>query len=243
MIIVCYDSNCESPLPIFIIHKSINNSHVIHNHTGIMCTNVLTGIIYLIDRLSGVHIVAEKQFLVRGSKPQALLWNNFGFNLYFEQGTIHSSMICPVAVNALVGGTFRFPQDMQLVSSIYAISFAEELLQPVTLEIQHCVLLKSEEQFKYLSFMIAHIDESAPPYEFHLVNGGKFKVNNLYGIIKRQKFCLVGIGKTSNGYSSHETSNGEDDPPSDGSLDDDNDETSTNSDIDSDIEGSNAGNG
>ena len=207
-----------------------------------MCTKALTGIIYFTDRLSGVHIVAEKQFLIRGSKRQAFLWEDFGFNLYFEQGTIHSSQMCPVAVNALVGGAFRFPQDTQLVSAIYEISFAEELLQPVTLEIQHCVLLKSEEQFKYLSFMIAHIDVSAPPYEFHLVNGGKFKVNNLYGRIKRQKFCLVGIAKTlSDGYSSHETSNGEDDPPSDGSQDDDNDETNTNSDIDS--EGSNSGNG
>ena len=238
-----YNSNCESPSAIFIIHTSINNSLVIHTHTGIMCTKVLTGIIYLTDCLCGVHIVAEKQFLIQGSNPQALLWNDFSFNLYFEKGTIHSSLICPVAVNALVGGAFRFPQDTQLVSAIYAISFAEELLQPVTLEIQHCVVLKSAEQFKYLSFMIAHIDESAPPYEFHLVNGGKFKVNSLYGRIKRQKFCLVGIGKTSDGYSSHESSNGEDDPSSDSSQDDNNDETSTNSDIDSDIEGSNSGNG
>ena len=143
----------------------------------------------------------------------------------------------------MVGGTFRFPKGTQLVSAIYAISFAEDLLQPVTLEMQHCVLLKSEEQFKYLSFMIAHVDESAPPYEFHLINGGKFKVDNLYGRIKRQKFCLVGIGKKCDGYSSHETSNGEGDPPSDGSYDDDNDDTSTNSDIESDIEGSNSGNG
>ena len=171
--------------------------------------------ICLTDRLSSVHVAAQKQFLIQGSKRQVFDWEQFGFKMKFQQGTLHQSETCEVAVKALVGGTFQFPQDTQLVSATYAISFAAELLQPVMLEIQHCVLLKSKEQFKYLSFMIAQIDESAPPYKFQLVKGGKFNIDNQYGTITRQKFCLVGIGKTSSDCSSDDTSTSSDDPPSD----------------------------
>ena len=160
-------------------------------------------------------MAAQKQFLIQGSKHQVFDWEQFGFKMQFQQGTLHQSETCEVAVKALVGGMFQFPQDTQLVSATYAISFANELLQPVTLEIQHCVLLKSKEQFKYLSYMIAQIDESAPPYKFQLVKGGKFNIDNQYGTITRQKFCLVGIGKTFSGDSSDDTSSEEDDPPSD----------------------------
>ena len=148
--------------------------------------------------------------------------------MHFQQGTFHQSETCEVAVKALVGGMFQFPQDTQLVSATYAISFADELLQPVTLEIQHCVLLKSKEQFKYLSFMIAQIDESAPPYKFQIVKGGKFNIDNQYGSITRQKFCLVGIGKTSNDDSSDDTSSEEDDPPSDDDTSSDNEQNPSN---------------
>ena len=143
-------------------------------------------------------MAAQKQFFIQGSKRQVFDWEQFGFKMQFQQGTLHQSETCEVAVKALVGGMFQFPQDTQLVSATYAISFANKLLRPVTLEIQHCVLLKSKEQFKYLSFIIAQIDESAPPYKFQLIKGGKFNVNNQYGTITRQKFCLVGIGKTFN---------------------------------------------
>ena len=66
--------------------------------------------------------------------------------------------------------------------------------------------------------MIAHIDESAPPYKFQLVKGGKFNIDNQYGTITHQKFCLVGIGKTFHDNSSDDTSSEEDDPPSDDEI-------------------------
>ena len=70
--------------------------------------------------------------------------------------------------------------------------------------------------------MIAQIDESAPPYKFQLVKGGKFNIDNQYGMITRQKFCLVGIGKTSSDDSSDDTSSEEGDPPSDDNTSSDN---------------------
>ena len=116
----------------------------------------------------------------------------------------------------------------RLFMLFYCVLFANELLQPVTLEIQHCVLLKSKEQFNYLSFMIAQIDESTPPYKFQLVKGGKFNIDNQYGTITCQKFCLVGIGKTFHDNSSDDTSSEEDDPPSDDDTSSDNQQNQPN---------------
>ena len=99
-----------------------------------------------------------------------------------------------------MGGKFQFPDGMELVSALYVIPFAEELLQPVELELQHCVCLESSVQFKYLSFIAAPIDGSAPPYKFEFKEGGKFTTNSQYGVIACSKFCLMGIGKkTDNG--------------------------------------------
>ena len=173
-------------------------------------------------------MAAQKQFLIQGSKRQVFNWEQFGFKMQFQQGTLHQSETCEVAVKALVGGMFQFPQDTQLISATYAISFADELLRPVMLEIQHCVLLKSKEQFKYLSFMIAQIDESVPPYKFQLVKGGKFNIDNEYGSITHQKFCLVGIGKTSSEDNSNDTLSEGDDPPSDDDTSSDDEENLPN---------------
>ena len=187
-----------------------------------------------VDRLVGVHVAAEKEFIIEGDRSQSFGWEDFGLKIHFLQGTLLPTQTCECAVKALVGGKFQFPKGTQLVSAVYAISFADELLQPVTLELQHCVLLESEEQVKYLHFMIAPINKSALPYKFHFINGGKFNVNSQYGTITRKKFCLVCTGKTCDDDGSSNTSNVEEDPSDD--------TTSTSSDSDTEHM-SNSGNG
>ena len=146
-------------------------------------------------------------------KGNTLDWGDYGFKMNFPEGTIPPSQ---VIIKALVGGKFQFPDGMELVSALSVISFPEEFLQPVKLHIQHCVYLKSARQFKYLSFIIAPIDESVPPYKFQYIEGGKFYTDSQYGMIVRSKFCIMGIGKKINGvdpYTSSEDSLS--DPPSD----------------------------
>ena len=114
-----------------------------------------------------------------------------------------------VVIKALVGGKFQFPDGMELVSALYVIKFPEEFIHPVELRIQHCVYLKSSGQFKYLSFIIAHIDKSVPPYKFQFIEGGKFYTDSQYGMIVRSKFCIVGIGKKTNGVDPNPSSDEE----------------------------------
>ena len=92
---------------------------------------------------------------------------------------------------------------MELVSALYVISIPEEFLQ---IQIQHCVYLKSSWQLKYLSFIIAPIDESVPPYKFQFVEGGKFYTDSQYGMIVRSKFCIVGNCKKINGVDPYTSS-------------------------------------
>ena len=138
--------------------------------------------------------------------------------MHFPEGTIPPSQ---VLIKALVGGKFQFPDDVELVSALYVIQFPENFLQPVELEIQHCVTLKSSRQFKHLSFIIAPIDESVPPYKFKFIEGGKFYTDSQYGKIVRSKFSITGIVLKSNGDSVHTSSNEEEQPPSDPSSDTD----------------------
>ena len=152
-------------------------------------------------------------------KGNTLDWGDYGFKMNFPEGTIPPSQ---VLIKALVGGKFQFPDGMELVSALYVIRFPENFIQPVELEIQHCVSLKSSQQLKNLSFVIAPIDESVPPYKFQYMEGGKFYTDSQYGMIVRSKFSITGIVLKSNCDSVHTSSDEEEQSPSDPSSDTDN---------------------
>ena len=171
--------------------NDINPGYIaLHMHT------LISQCLLLNSCIDDLHVAAQKVFHIKGN---TLDWGDYGLKMYFPQGTIPSEVL----IKALVGGKFQFPDGMELVSALYVISFAEELLQPVELELQHCVCLESSVQFKYLSFIAAPIDESVPPYKFEFKEGGKFNTNSQYGVIACSKFCLMGIGKKTDNGSPH----------------------------------------
>ena len=146
-----------------------------------------------LDCLSDVHIAGKKLFLIHGDVPQLLNWEEFGLRIGVLKGTFPSSETAEVAVVALVGGQFVFPKNTQVVSAIYAVAVSKPLLQPLRLDLQHCVNLVQPSQTRHLNFAIAPVNTPSLPYEFSPVEGGEFTVNSYYGSIYRSKFCLVGI--------------------------------------------------
>ena len=146
-----------------------------------------------LDCLSDVHIAGKKLFLIQGDTPQLLNWEEFGLRIGVLEGTLTSTETAEVAVVALVGGQFVFPKNTHVVSAIYAIAVSKPLLQPLRLDLQHCVNLARPSQTRYLKFAIAPVNTPSLPYEFSPVEGGEFTVNTYYGSIYRDKFCLVGI--------------------------------------------------
>ena len=98
-----------------------------------------------------------------------------------------------MAITALAGGEFEFPEDSELVSAVYGISISKPLLKPLTVSIQHCVLLETPEQCNSLQFVRAPIDDAILPFQFKFLPGGHFTPGNQYGSISLSQFCLIGI--------------------------------------------------
>ena len=149
----------------------------------------------IIDCLSSVHVANEVLYLIEGSHAQSLDWSQLGLKLHFLENTVSNTAKCEVAIKVLVGGEFQFPPDCQLISAVYAISFAKNLEKSVKLEIQHCASLKSKEQFQYLSFVRAPMKPGLSLFEFTLVDGGKFSLDSQYGSITQNHFSLTAIVK------------------------------------------------
>ena len=145
------------------------------------------------DCLSDVHIAGKKLFLVQGDAPQLMNWEQYGLRIGVSKGTLSSSDTAEVSVVALVGGQFVFPDNTKLVSGVYAISVSQPLLQPLRLEVQHCVNLTREAQTKCLKFVIASDSSLGLPYTFSTVDGGEFTVGSRYGFLSRKSFSPVGI--------------------------------------------------
>ena len=140
-------------------------------------------------------MAGETLFLIQGDKPQSLNWEEYGFRLHFPRGTISPSDTCEVVVKALVGGRFQFPEGTQLVSAVYAVAFAKKLLEPVEMEIQHCVNLANEEQGKRLSFVSTAKNRRDNPNKFQFVEGGVFNPGKRYASIQRIHYCKNGVVK------------------------------------------------
>ena len=134
-------------------------------------------------------MAGETLFLIQGDKPQSLNWEEYGFRLHFPQGTISPSDTCEVVVKALVGGKFQFPEGTELVSAVYAVAFAKKLLEPVEMEIQHCVLLTTDEQGKSLSFVSTAKNLQDNPKKFEFVEGGVFYPAKRYASIQGKHYC------------------------------------------------------
>ena len=145
-------------------------------------------------------MAGETLFLIQGDKPQSLNWEEYGFRLHFPQGTVSPTDTCEVV---LVGGKFQFPEGTELVSAVYAVAFAKKLLEPVEMEIQHCVNLTNEEQGKYLSFVSTAKTHRHHPNKFEFVEGGVFDPGKRYASIQRIHYCKNAIVE--------ETSSGDDD--------------------------------
>ena len=88
------------------------------------------------------------------------------------QGSLEAGETCDVAFKAIAHGQFEFPENTVLVSGVYAISTTRKLLVPATIEVEHCVRLKSTEQCNRLCFVRAYCTQKDLPYTFKPLEGG-----------------------------------------------------------------------
>ena len=150
-----------------------------------MACNVLS-----IDNLREVTVVAEDLFTIAGDRPQVFHWEKYGFKMSVPQGSLEADETCDVAFKAIAHGQFQFPENTQLVSGVYAIAMTRKLLRPATIEVEHCVRLKSTEQ---CSFVKAYCTQKDLPYTFEPLEGGHFSPESSVGKISLSRFSQVAI--------------------------------------------------
>ena len=125
------------------------------------------------------------------SEEYSLEWEEYGCKLHIPKGAIKEEEEGELHMYAIYDGPFQFPKGIELVSGIYYISQSHhELMNPATLEIQHCSNCTSDgSDNSGLSFITIPDTTSGPPYSFEIIEGGNFSANENYGMIRRSHFC------------------------------------------------------
>ena len=146
------------------------------------------------DNLRGaIQVAGEKVFNIDGLSAQLLDWEEYGLRIFVPEGV--TSGPCDIAVKAITAGEFEFPEGSQLVSALYAISVSRKLDKPLRLEMQHCVVLKTEQHCHLLQFVRANCNQPELPYNFSVLKGGIFDVYSHYGNIYCEQFSFLSIIK------------------------------------------------
>ena len=137
--------------------------------------------------------IGKRVFTIIGDSPIDYLCNSYGFNMYVESDTLLPNERCDVIIEPLICGQFEFPDDCILVSGVYDICLSgAKLHKPITLEIQHCVDLKTKEQCKSIQFVVAEKPDTPQHFE-PLIDEGEFFPSSQYGRISRKDFCFFAI--------------------------------------------------
>ena len=128
---------------------------------------------------------------VVGDKPQKVEWPGYGFFIEIPEGAVPPGVTVSVGVKVLLAGQFEFPENRQLISAIYWVSSSIEFIKEVSVNIQHCAVVRSEDQCSQFKFIIAKCSQSQLPYRFR-EREGLFSSHTQYGAIKLKQFSLLG---------------------------------------------------
>ena len=146
------------------------------------------------DSLRGMKVVAATTFHLSGRR-QTHVWEGHGLGLHLPEGALPPNHTgCRVDVRAGLAGQFEFSEGSRPVSGMYWLSCKETFLQSVTLELQHCVIVRDASQCSRLRFAIAKCSQPELPYKFKSLDRGYvFIPNSSYGSISLSQFSIVVI--------------------------------------------------
>ena len=155
----------------------------------------------------GIEVVAETEFKVH-SEGSTLEWKGYGLRLHTPAHT-GSEEGHRISVKASLGGQYKLPKDMELLSPVFWISSPSNvnILKSVTMELQHCASryeVEEEEEEEGDGSMLADLSfvsakpspsEDQLPYLFKTLEGGVFTCHGSYGSIQlTQPAHFYGVG-------------------------------------------------
>ena len=127
---------------------------------------------------------------VVGDKPQKVEWSGYGFFIEIPEGAVPPGVTVSVGVKVILAGQFKFPENRQLISAIYWVSSNIEFMKDVSVNIQHCAVVRSDDQCSQFKYIIAKCSQSQLPYRFR-EREGLFSSHTQYGAIKLKHFSLL----------------------------------------------------
>ena len=129
---------------------------------------------------------------VTPGKPLDYIWEGYGFKLHIPADALTGDPIT-MKIDACLGGCYTLPDDWDLVTGVYQISFPCKFERPAKLTIQHNACPK---EGSALSFVAAKCTNGLLPYQFKTLSGGNFSEND--GIIEIKDFSRVAAGANNN---------------------------------------------
>ena len=134
-------------------------------------------------------VYKQRQFTYTGKKDH-LLWEEYGVELHFPSS---SAVHIEGTVSVLsTDDNYIFPKGSELVSAVYDVSTKGPFPKPVTVRLQHCVPIDSENEASTMTFVIADTAQG-PPYKFYPLNGGSFTHRSSYAEIQLTHFSMPAI--------------------------------------------------
>ena len=129
--------------------------------------------------------MVSKSFNVSGGRSQTYTLEGYGLRLRIPSGALPPDLPpMKLQITPSLMGHYKFPDDCEVVSGIYWISFPRQFLEPATLDIQHYadVSTCSEDSMPY--FAVAKCSQKNLPYCFEPVDGGVFTPLSCYGTLQ-----------------------------------------------------------
>ena len=141
-------------------------------------------------------IYLETQTLDRNKVVQTIDLKQFGFKVRFPPNTFLEPVV-DITVGVGLSGDFIPPRNTSLVSALYYIKASSELLQPVTVEIEHCVNIvwdhDNDDINRPVTFGKADtLSKCSPPHVFKRLPGGRF-ARNSWETIELSSFSTIGV--------------------------------------------------
>ena len=148
--------------------------------------------------LPGFNVLDRTTFSVRGGNiAQSFIRKQAGYRIHVPPDCLSTPTKLRVA--AALTGLFEFPENTTPVSATIHVLVEPKVNfeKPVTLELEHCCSIETEQDASLLSFAVADTTTGVFPYRFQLVDGGIFSRGNRYGTVSVPNFSLWTIVRSS----------------------------------------------
>ena len=141
------------------------------------------------ESLRGVEVCGQTVLEITGNEDQKVSWKDFGFHLSVPDGAVPSDVTVSLAVKAIMSGQFQLPDDTHLVSSIYWVSGSRVFDKEVSVHIEHCAVISSEEEASNYKFIVGKCSQKNLPYTFK-IRDAVFSPQSRLGTINVRQFSF-----------------------------------------------------